>query len=251
MKRILHNFAKCSKTLDRAATRNIVRKLFRKRTIQQFFGKNKTEDSIQKRIFHFCVLLILFLLDRNFSGGLDWCFRCDWRRTRLYSNRMGTEYNGRLSTCECLHNESEPHDATCSHIEKVMKSLIEQLSWSQLPSKDDPVKRPVLVFFHPGAFYLFSGQSHNFGPQYLLDKDIVLVTVNYRLASLGKVSCFITFSIIRTTSDNISWNLKFKGEYWFIKLSRNRTASEMHRPDYRRAIGNIFRNRDAQKRTWV
>ncbi|KYM82670.1 Esterase FE4 [Atta colombica] len=38
------------------------------------------------------------------------------------------------------------------------------------------VKRPVLVFFHPGGFYLFSGQSSNFGPQYLLDKDIVLVT---------------------------------------------------------------------------
>ncbi|XP_011690508.1 PREDICTED: esterase E4-like [Wasmannia auropunctata] len=59
---------------------------------------------------------------------------------------------------------------------------------TKLPSENDPVKRPVLVFFHPGAFYLFSGQSSNFGPQYLLDKDIVLVTVNYRLASLGFLS---------------------------------------------------------------
>ncbi|XP_018342077.1 PREDICTED: esterase FE4-like [Trachymyrmex septentrionalis] len=59
---------------------------------------------------------------------------------------------------------------------------------TKLPSENDPVKRPVLVFFHPGGFYLFSGQSSNFGPQYLLDKDIVLVTVNYRLASLGFLS---------------------------------------------------------------
>lgn len=42
-----------------------------------------------------------------------------------------------------------------------------------------------MVFLHPGGFYGFSGQSINFGPQYLLDKDIVLVTVNYRLGALG------------------------------------------------------------------
>lgn len=42
-----------------------------------------------------------------------------------------------------------------------------------------------MVFLHPGGFYDFSGQSINFGPQYLLDKDIVLVTVNYRLGALG------------------------------------------------------------------
>lgn len=60
------------------------------------------------------------------------------------------------------------------------------------------MKRPVLVFFHPGAFYIFSGQSSNFGPQYLLDKDIVLVVVNYRLATLGKIFSYITFQIIQT-----------------------------------------------------
>lgn len=60
------------------------------------------------------------------------------------------------------------------------------------------MKRPVLVFFHPGGFYLFSGQSSNFGPQYLLDKDIVLVTVNYRLGTLGKVPFYYFPYIIRT-----------------------------------------------------
>ncbi|KAL9703203.1 hypothetical protein quinque_006721 [Culex quinquefasciatus] len=47
----------------------------------------------------------------------------------------------------------------------------------------------VLVYLHPGGFYAFSGQSHNnAGPQYLMDRDIVLVTINYRLGSLGFMS---------------------------------------------------------------
>ncbi|XP_076180102.1 esterase E4-like [Ptiloglossa arizonensis] len=59
---------------------------------------------------------------------------------------------------------------------------------TKLPSKNENVTRPVLVFFHPGGFYTFSAQSFYFGPEYLLDKDIVLVTVNYRLGTLGFIS---------------------------------------------------------------
>ena len=70
-------------------------------------------------------------------------------------------------------------------VEKGIKLLTGQLCRSQLPSVNDPVKRSVLVFFHYGGYYMYSGQSFIFGPEYLLDKDIVLVTVNYRLATLG------------------------------------------------------------------
>ena len=59
---------------------------------------------------------------------------------------------------------------------------------TKLPSSRENVTRPVLVFFHPGGYYSFSGQSFYFGPQYLMDKDIVLVTVNYRLGTLGFIS---------------------------------------------------------------
>ncbi|KAK2575833.1 hypothetical protein KPH14_007208 [Odynerus spinipes] len=48
--------------------------------------------------------------------------------------------------------------------------------------------RPVLVFFHPGGFYSLSGQSRFFGPEYIMDKDIVLVTVNNRMGTLGFLS---------------------------------------------------------------
>lgn len=48
--------------------------------------------------------------------------------------------------------------------------------------------RPVIVFIHPGGLYVGSGRSDNFGPEYLLEKDVVLVTFNYRLAFFGFTS---------------------------------------------------------------
>ncbi|XP_028163835.1 venom carboxylesterase-6-like [Ostrinia furnacalis] len=47
---------------------------------------------------------------------------------------------------------------------------------------------PVVFFIHPGGFYSMTGRSDVAGPHYLLDKDLVLVTINYRLGSLGFLS---------------------------------------------------------------
>jgi len=46
---------------------------------------------------------------------------------------------------------------------------------------------PVMVFFHSGAYNSGHG-TNDFGPQYLLDKRIILVVVNYRLGRLGFLS---------------------------------------------------------------
>ncbi|KAK4874276.1 hypothetical protein RN001_013636 [Aquatica leii] len=59
---------------------------------------------------------------------------------------------------------------------------------TKLPDKKHNPKRPVLVFIHAGGFYGVTGASYFVGPQYLLDRDVVLVTMNYRLASLGFIS---------------------------------------------------------------
>lgn len=48
--------------------------------------------------------------------------------------------------------------------------------------------KPVIVFIHPGGFYIGSGSSANCGPEYLLEEDVVLVTFNYRLAFFGFTS---------------------------------------------------------------
>ncbi|CAG4972424.1 unnamed protein product [Colias eurytheme] len=49
-------------------------------------------------------------------------------------------------------------------------------------------KLPVIFFIHPGGFYSMTGRSDLAGPHYLLDRDIVLVTINYRLGALGFLS---------------------------------------------------------------
>lgn len=50
-------------------------------------------------------------------------------------------------------------------------------------------KRAVLIYFHPGGYYELSSQSKTVaGPEHFMDRDIVLVTANYRLGILGLLS---------------------------------------------------------------
>jgi acetylcholinesterase len=46
----------------------------------------------------------------------------------------------------------------------------------------------VMVWIHGGGFFNGSGGTLWYGPQYLLDKDIILVTMNYRLGILGTLN---------------------------------------------------------------
>ncbi|XP_026735556.1 venom carboxylesterase-6-like isoform X2 [Trichoplusia ni] len=56
------------------------------------------------------------------------------------------------------------------------------------PHNNSSKPLPVIFFIHAGGFYSMSGRSDIAGPHYLLDRDVVLVTINYRLASLGFLS---------------------------------------------------------------
>nr|CAH7758728.1 unnamed protein product [Callosobruchus chinensis] len=56
---------------------------------------------------------------------------------------------------------------------------------TKLPKGKHNPKRPVIVHILPGGFYSASGVSYWAGPQYFMDQDIVLVTFNYRLGTLG------------------------------------------------------------------
>ena len=49
----------------------------------------------------------------------------------------------------------------------------------------DGKKRPVMVYIHGGAFIMGGGASYFFGPNYLIEHDVILVTINYRLGALG------------------------------------------------------------------
>ncbi|KAK4885073.1 hypothetical protein RN001_001344 [Aquatica leii] len=54
----------------------------------------------------------------------------------------------------------------------------------KLPDKEKLFK-PVMVWIHGGAFIMGSGNSSLHGPEFFLTKDIVLVTINYRVGLLG------------------------------------------------------------------
>ena len=57
--------------------------------------------------------------------------------------------------------------------------------------------KPVMVWIHGGGFISGSGngESNLYGPNYILDRDIVLVTLNYRLGALG-IKIRITFTVL-------------------------------------------------------
>ena len=46
--------------------------------------------------------------------------------------------------------------------------------------KVDKKERAVMVYFHGGAFIMGGGSSLFFGPAYLLEQDVVVVTFNFR-----------------------------------------------------------------------
>jgi carboxylesterase type B len=51
--------------------------------------------------------------------------------------------------------------------------------------------QPVIVFIHGGGFASGSGLTDCYGPDYLLQEDVILVTFNYRLGIFGNFFFFI------------------------------------------------------------
>lgn len=59
------------------------------------------------------------------------------------------------------------------------------------PTLDKEAKKAVMVFFHPGGFAGGSGDDDLFGPDFLIEQDVILVTMNFRLGAAGNVRyCF-------------------------------------------------------------
>lgn len=50
-----------------------------------------------------------------------------------------------------------------------------------------PKKRSVMVWIHGGGYYLGAGDALFYGPDHIVQKDVVLVTLNYRLGIFGTV----------------------------------------------------------------
>ena len=50
------------------------------------------------------------------------------------------------------------------------------------------VSLPVMVWIHGGSFIVGSNQPSSYGPSHLMDRDVIVVLVNYRLGPLGFLS---------------------------------------------------------------
>ena len=74
-----------------------------------------------------------------------------------------------------------------------------QLPSTSNSSKGSSILLPTMVFIHGGAFYV--GSSTDYGPSYLMEQDIILVTLNYRLGVFG-------FFSDGTTASPGNWGLK-------------------------------------------
>ncbi|XP_039310190.1 para-nitrobenzyl esterase [Solenopsis invicta] len=58
------------------------------------------------------------------------------------------------------------------------------------PKIEPGKKRTVMVWIHGGAFSVGSGDALMCGPDYIVRKDVVLVTLNYRLGALGFLNLY-------------------------------------------------------------
>lgn len=58
----------------------------------------------------------------------------------------------------------------------------------KLPKSNISLLLPVMVWIHGGGFFAGSGSADVFGPELLIKKDVIVVTVNYRLGVLGFLS---------------------------------------------------------------
>lgn len=65
-----------------------------------------------------------------------------------------------------------------------------------------------MVFFHGGGFMCGSGARFLYGPEHILDEDVILVTVNYRLGPLGFLS---------TLEENCPGNFGLKDQVMSLK----------------------------------
>ena len=58
------------------------------------------------------------------------------------------------------------------------------------PNVNAAASLPVMIFIHGGAYMYGSGSLYE--ASHIMDKDVVVVTLNYRLGPLGKIKIYIS-----------------------------------------------------------
>jgi len=88
--------------------------------------------------------------------------------------------------------------------------------------KLDKKKRAVIVYFHGGSFVFGAGASYTYGPEFLLENDVVVVSVNYRIGALG---------FLATSDKAATGNFGIKDQILALKWVRKNVANFGGDPD--------------------
>ena len=83
-------------------------------------------------------------------------------------------------------------------------------------------KLPVMVWIHGGGFQYGEGTTNTFGPDFFMEEDVVIVTINYRLGTLGFLS---------TGDDNIPGNMGMWDQVMALEWVQKNIASFGGDPD--------------------
>ncbi|XP_068158131.1 uncharacterized protein alpha-Est7 [Drosophila tropicalis] len=78
--------------------------------------------------------------------------------------------------------------------------------------------RPVMVWIHGGAFIQGEGNREWYGPDYFIEKDVVLVVIQYRLGVLGFLS-------LNSPELNVPGNAALKDQVMALKWVKNNCAN--------------------------
>ncbi|GAB0093838.1 hypothetical protein DMENIID0001_090200 [Sergentomyia squamirostris] len=73
---------------------------------------------------------------------------------------------------------------------------------------------PVMVYIHGGGFVCGAGTSYMYGPDHLMNKDVILVTLNYRVGAFGFLS-------LQDPTLNIPGNAGLKDQVMALKWVRD------------------------------
>ncbi|KAJ8725241.1 hypothetical protein PYW07_016199 [Mythimna separata] len=106
-------------------------------------------------------------------------------KLRFKSPRPAAAWNGVRS--------AKQHGSVCPQIDILTNMLIpgdEDCLFLNVysPNLTPKTLLPVLVFIHGGGYKSGSGNVDNYGPDFILRKNMVVVTLNYRLEALGFLS---------------------------------------------------------------
>lgn len=75
------------------------------------------------------------------------------------------------------------------HYDNMSEDCLHLNIYIKLDAFEEAILRPVLVYIHGGAFNEGSNTfNHDVGPQYLMDYNVLFVTINYRLNIFGFIS---------------------------------------------------------------